>query len=81
MQATAAAALCIAKVDSTVHERHTRRMLNFCLRFCSCTAYYAWQMYVCVVCVKVCANYAHHCDTISERGEHGKGWGERGIAT
>lgn len=44
---SAAAALSIAKVDSTVHERRTRRMLNFRLRFCSCTAYYAWQMCMC----------------------------------
>lgn len=31
---------------------------------------------VCSVCVKVCANYAHHCDTISERGAW-KGGGGR----
>lgn len=30
---------------------------------------------VCAVCVKVCANYAHHCDTISERGAWRRGGG------
>lgn len=80
MQATAAAALCIAKVDSTVHERHTRRMLNFHLRFCSCTAYYAWQMCVrvCVRCVSKCAQIMLIIVTQLAREGHGEGVGGEG---